>query len=430
MGPKATATVSRVDRRNAARVNQKKKRSEVMALQRLIGGASGAPKIVAVIPLCPDIDPLHVASSILSHDDVETFDEIDGKRPGQRTVFLTRLKQRLTVLVPPPRDLFAVLDAAKVADFVLFLYSTTVEVDDFGELIQTALFAQGMPSTINVAVGLEDHPAKRQQEIRRSLQAYITSRFREEDTKLVSIDTPSDMSTLLRMLGTQQPRPIGWRETHPYMLVDGATVDASADGSSDTVTLRLSGYARGGGFSANRLVHIPNHGEFQLQSIIATPDPRFPSHRRGADAGDEDEGPLEVADPELRDSLLEENEPSPFAAEQTWPTDEEIAEATKANGGGFGSSKTPTRRVPKGTSSYQAAWIVDEDEEGDDGEENEEDADMDQQEGGEEEEEDDEAEGEEFEDVPVDDRALTADQLTEEEEERQLNAYRETRGAF
>ena len=86
--------------------------------------------------------------------------------------------------------------------------------------------------------------------------------------------------------------------------------------------------------------------------------------------------------------------------------------------------------MPKGTSSYQAAWIVDEDEEGDDGEENEEDADMDQQEGGEEEEEDDEAEGEEFEDVPVDDRALTADQLTEEEEERQLNAYRETRGAF
>jgi len=39
-------------------------------------------------------------------------------------------------------------------------------------------------------------------------------------------------------------------------------------------------------------------------------------------------------------------------AEQTWPTEEELAEANK---------RKIVKIVPKGTSEYQAAWIPDED---------------------------------------------------------------------
>lgn len=42
-------------------------------------------------------------------------------------------------------------------------------------------------------------------------------------------------------------------------------------------------------------------------------------------------------------------------AEQTWPTEEELAEAA-AN-----KSRKIVKIVPKGTSEYQAAWIPDED---------------------------------------------------------------------
>lgn len=42
--------------------------------------------------------------------------------------------------------------------------------------------------------------------------------------------------------------------------------------------------------------------------------------------------------------------------EQTWPTEEEIAEAEKHT-----APKTRTKRVPKGTSEYQAAWIIESD---------------------------------------------------------------------
>lgn len=42
-------------------------------------------------------------------------------------------------------------------------------------------------------------------------------------------------------------------------------------------------------------------------------------------------------------------------AEQTWPTEEELAEAAAAR------KRKIVKVVPKGTSEYQAAWIPDED---------------------------------------------------------------------
>lgn len=69
------------------------------------------------------------------------------------------------------------------------------------------------------------------------------------------------------------------------------------------------------------------------------------------------------------DSLVSSNDPDDMANEQTWPTEEEMN--GHSNGSAFGGDipdakigTTPkaVRRVPKGTSEYQAAWIVDESE--------------------------------------------------------------------
>lgn len=76
--------------------------------------------------------------------------------------------------------------------------------------------------------------------------------------------------------------------------------------------------------------------------------------------------------PSEADDLVSTNVPSEgdMLNEQTWPTEEEIANAP-VNGGGNGEilppalpGTTPRRlkKVPKGTSVYQAAWIPDEDD--------------------------------------------------------------------
>merc|ERR1719412_3288858 len=59
---------------------------------------------------------------------------------------------------------------------------------------------------------------------------------------------------------------------------------------------------------------------------------------------------------ELQDDLVTENQPDMLDAEQTWPTEEELKEAAEQNN----AANKRMVKVPKGTSEYQAAWILDE----------------------------------------------------------------------
>lgn len=81
--------------------------------------------------------------------------------------------------------------------------------------------------------------------------------------------------------------------------------------------------------------------------------------------------------PSEADDLVSTNVPSEgdMLNEQTWPTEDEIADAP-ANTGSNGDMLPPAlpgttprrlKKVPKGTSVYQAAWIPDEDDEDEEG---------------------------------------------------------------
>ena len=60
------------------------------------------------------------------------------------------------------------------------------------------------------------------------------------------------------------------------------------------------------------------------------------------------------APPLCQESLVSEVELDPMEGEQTWPTDEDLAEVPFVPPARLAVAK----RVPKGTSDYQAAWIV------------------------------------------------------------------------
>jgi pre-rRNA-processing protein TSR1 len=61
---------------------------------------------------------------------------------------LKQFKQKMQ-LIPTNRHLLEILDAAKVADMILFVLSAEEEVDKFGELCMTTLRSQGIPSTLS-----------------------------------------------------------------------------------------------------------------------------------------------------------------------------------------------------------------------------------------------------------------------------------------
>lgn len=68
---------------------------------------------------------------------------------------------------------------------------------------------------------------------------------------------------------------------------------------------------------------------------------------------------------ETADDLTANNVPDLLANEQTWPTEEEMNSAPAVQGEGAATKPPRVKRVPKGTSAYQAAWIVDDDEDDD-----------------------------------------------------------------
>ena len=81
---------------------------------------------------------------------------------------------------------------------------------------------------------------------------------------------------------------------------------------------------------------------------------------------------LAEPDPSSADSLVSSNDPDDLANEQTWPTEEEMQDANRNIEAEIpdaveGTTPKRVRRIPKGMSEYQAAWIV----EDDDGEEEE-----------------------------------------------------------
>jgi pre-rRNA-processing protein TSR1 len=84
--------------------------------------------------------------------------------------------------------------------------------------------------------------------------------------------------------------------------------------------LKVTGYARGNPFNANRLVHLQNYGDYQIQQITSADIKQHGDMQ-------EDSSVLDAPVPEEQDDLVAENEPDFMENEQTWPTEEELAEA-------------------------------------------------------------------------------------------------------
>ena len=77
---------------------------------------------------------------------------------------------------------------------------------------------------------------------------------------------------------------------------------------------------------------------------------------------------LAKCDPSRQQTLVTEAEVDPMEGEQTWPTEEELREADEAAALlKDEEDEKPVKKIPKGMSDYQAAWILDDENEGEEG---------------------------------------------------------------
>ncbi|KAJ2300945.1 ribosome biogenesis protein tsr1, partial [Coemansia sp. RSA 2706] len=337
---------SRLDRRNAVRTEQRKKREQLAMATRIFSGRHRAPKIVAVVPLCADSDTRALVRAL--------FAAGDAPYAAGALLDVPRFKQTLR-FVEVGRHALDILDAAKAADYVVVALSAHTEVDAFGEHCLRAMQNQGHAGVFPVVQGLDHVAAKRRMDVRRSLQSFV-AHFCPDAEKVHAVDAPVEGLAVLRMLTAQAPRAVRWRDTRPYMLADHVDFAPSAD-NADRGLLAITGYLRGANLSANRLVHVPSFGDFQIEQITAEPLAMEPARGSAIDADDSAGVVLDRPDPAQQDSLVAANEPDAMQNEQTWPEDHEMA-GWDAQMAQMDADEQRVVRVPRGTSAYQAAWIA------------------------------------------------------------------------
>jgi pre-rRNA-processing protein TSR1 len=141
--------------------------------------------------------------------------------------------------------------------------SAEIEVDKFGISCLLGILNQGLVSPIPVVQHLERTAPKLRNNIKKSLVSFV-QQFYPEESRIHTLDSEAETMTVLRMIATQRPRSIKWREQHPYLLAEQVEFEEQ---EGEMGILKVTGVARGTPFNANRLVHLQNYGDFQIDKV-------------------------------------------------------------------------------------------------------------------------------------------------------------------
>ncbi|KAF2116563.1 hypothetical protein BDV96DRAFT_490639 [Lophiotrema nucula] len=356
--------MSKLDRRNRAKQLRLTKDQEHARATNVFGGKDGAPRIVAVIPLCSDVSAAAAVRKLNSSLDIEE----ELPEAGWARTNIERFKQKAQYLIVK-RELLEALDACRVADFVVFVLSCQEEVDEEGELILKAVESQGVSNTFTVAQGLDTiEPAKRRPQVIGSLKSYITH-WLPSTERVFSLDSRQEASNLVRSLCTTTTKGINWREQRSYMFIEDITWSGGkgAITQDGTGQVLLTGVVRGKGLKADRLVQVGDWGDFQVDKITAAP---LDSRKKGKEdimAVDVEEEVLErpsdgqddLAELAPEEAIMEDatnyavsiapsDRKGVLLDDHHYFSDEEEAEAP-----------SKPKRLPRGTSKYQSAWYID-----------------------------------------------------------------------
>ncbi|KAK6928817.1 AARP2CN [Dillenia turbinata] len=351
----------------AARIQRNKmlrdqKRAALLKEKRESSGKTSAPRVLFGLNSLVNLNSLE--------EDLVQVLSAEGAGSEFPAVASSVYKLRATVLKAPHGDLLACMEMAKVADLIAFVASASssgsendlILVDSFGTQCLSVFRALGLPST---AVFI------------RMCISSLTSEF-PEDCKFYPADTKDELRKFMWHFKEQRLTPPNWRNQRPYLLAQKVDV-VNPESNLGNCTLVLTGYLRSHTLSVDQLVHVSGAGDFQLTKIDVLNDPVPLAPKKAQEDLMDSDKVLEmevmrsiVPDPLQQEPLLVENIPDPLAGEQTWPTEAELADADR----NLKEKKIRKRTLPRGTSEYQAAWILDETDEEDSDNNDEEDESM------------------------------------------------------
>ncbi|XP_071526137.1 ribosome biogenesis protein BMS1 homolog [Panulirus ornatus] len=241
------------------------------------------PVIVAVVG-GPRVGKSTLMRCLIKNYTNQKFSEICGP------VTIVAGKKRRLTFIEVNNDINCMIDIAKVADIVLMLIDATfgieMEVFEFIEICR----AHGSPRVMGVLNHLD--MLKDNKALRKKKKA-LKHRFQVElypGAKLFCLSgliheeyLKNDIKNLGRYVSVMKFRPLTWRSSHPFVVVDRFEditnpehVRTNPKCDRDVV---LYGYVRGVPFQRHQIVHIPGCGDFKMKDISFLPDPcPLPEH--------------------------------------------------------------------------------------------------------------------------------------------------------
>ncbi|KAL8938682.1 MAG: hypothetical protein Q9216_003773, partial [Gyalolechia sp. 2 TL-2023] len=355
--------MSKLDRRNQAKQLRQIKHQENAKATSVFAGHNGAPRIVAVVPLCDDCDAIRAIRKL--NQSVGSDVELPAEGPWR--VRVERFSQSLMYL-PVEMDLIAAMNACRIADFVVFLLSPKKESGEEAEQLIRAVEGQGISNVVTMVQNLDSiQPAKKQPQIVGSLKTYMTHFFPNQD-KVHSLDSDRECANVIRSLCTTTPKGVIWREDRSWMVIENVQWPQPVEGPQDRAGAVLTGVVRGKGLKANRLVQVGDWGHFQIEKIVDATLPT--SKKRKADEmtmDTEDGGSNVLEAPDNDQDDLDEL--APYDETMGDADEAPISEAPSERKGVLlddyhyysgedESMLPPPKKLPRGTSSYQAAWFL------------------------------------------------------------------------
>lgn len=354
-------------RKNQAKQQRDKKILSTSLKKKLFEGATGVNKIVTILPLTHDINAGDMLKQLLENGiEAEDFDAntLNTSTPSVNTVKLNKFKKTIKFIIPDMNNVLDVLDVCKISDIIVFGLSSMEEVDpSYGEQILRAIELQGISSYIGVISNLSaiNMKEKFQLDIKQSLESYFKHFFPLEK-QIYNLEKKNESTNCLRVICEKLPTKVSWRDNRGYLVVNDLS---DLTFTPETNELVLQGHCRGAGFHADGLVHLPGIGDFQINKlqVLNTHDHSnvlsdftFTENRESLNDFNEEE--VEMEEEEMNDT-------DKFHYDSL--TSARFDDGGFLPGSGESSKNTPEVRMPKGTSSYQARWylddVIDKDEE-------------------------------------------------------------------
>jgi ribosome biogenesis protein BMS1 len=240
--------------------------------------AEEPPPVIIAVQGPPKVGKSTLIRSLVKHYTKQNITEIKGP-----ITVVTGKKRRVT-FIEVPNDVNAMVDIGKIADLVLLLVDASFgfEMETFEFL--NVLQVHGFPKVLGVLTHLDLFKSQRTLKAtkKRLKQRFWTEIY--QGAKLFYLSglihrkyLKRDVFNLSRYIALQKFRPLSWRTSHPYVLVD--RVDDITDPEKIRQNAKcdrnivLFGYIHGTNLKQTMKVHIPGAGDFGLKSIREIPDP-------------------------------------------------------------------------------------------------------------------------------------------------------------